>query len=122
MEQLQHRLTTFEDEWSIIRKFYENYSQVTSVSVSEVDEKSLGNKIQEEIDSFEDMREKKRQEEIERLRMIEVMKEMQRLKEEEELAAAEAKRKAEEEEAARKVIGKFIFYNFYYKLKKIIYF
>ena len=111
MEQLQHRLTTFEDEWSIIRKFYENYSQVTSVSVSEVDEKSLGNKIQEEIDSFEDMREKKRQEEIERLRMIEVMKEMQRLKEEEELAAAEAKRKAEEEEAARKVIGKFIFYS-----------
>ena len=100
MEQIQHRLTAFEDEWSSIRKFYETYGHVNSVPIDNVEEKDLGDKIQNEIDLFEEMKENKRQEEVERLRMIEMLR-LQKVQEEEEAAA---KKKAEEEaEIVRKV-------------------
>ncbi len=103
MEQIQHRLTAFEDEWAEMKKFYEKYSYVSSVSVEETDKKALAQAIQSQVDAFDAMRETKKQDEIERLRLIEELR-LQKLQEEEALA----RKKAEEEaEALRKVTDQF---------------
>jgi hypothetical protein len=83
-----------------MKKFYEKYGYVSSVNVEAIERKELAQAIQGQVDEFEAMREKKRQDEIERLRLIEELR-LKKIQEEEELA----RKKAEEEaEAARKVI------------------
>lgn len=98
MEQIQHRITLFEDNWSLIKSFYEKYSSVCSLDGEAFDHAALGDSIQKEMDAFVAKREKKIQEEIEHKRMVEIM--MQQKKEEEEKARL-AKKQAMEEEALR---------------------
>jgi hypothetical protein len=82
-----------------MKKFYENYSHVSYLAVEESNGKLIAQEIQNHVDTFEAMREKKKQDEIERLRLIEERR-LQKLQEEEEVR----RKKAEEEaEALRKV-------------------
>ncbi len=103
MEQIQHRLTAFEDEWSIIRKFYENYAQVIDVNIENFSESSLGDELQKQIDLYEEMCEKKRLDELKRKRIQEELMELQRKKKEEEALAAAQKKAEEEAEITRKL-------------------
>ncbi len=97
MEQIQHRITLFEDNWSQMKSLYVKYSSVTCLSAEEFDYGALANSIQNELESFVNEREKKKQMEIEHKRMVELM--LQQKKEEEERARL-ARKKMMEEEAA----------------------
>ena len=73
---------------------------MSTLEIADLNENSLAPEIQNKVDEYLSMREKQRQDELERLQMIELLR-LQKIKEEEELAA---KKKAEKEaETARKV-------------------
>ena len=97
MEQIQHRITAFEENWVKIKHFYENYSTVVSLVPDEKDQDKVASGIQEQVDLFVSNREAKRVAEIEKKKMIEQLA-IQKKKEEEEQRVA--KKKAEEAAAA----------------------
>jgi hypothetical protein len=94
MEQIQHRITLFEDNWPNIKSFYQQFSSISLLSAESFDHARLGISVREELDNFVALREKKKQEEIEHKRMVEIL--LQQKKEEEERARLAAKRAAEE--------------------------
>lgn len=94
MEQIQHRITLFEDNWPNIKTFYETYSSISTIAGESFDHTLLGHSVRDELDNFVFRREKKKQEEIEHKRMVEIL--LQQKKEEEERARLAAKRAAEE--------------------------
>lgn len=98
MEQIQHRIVILEDEWKLIKKFYENYSYVVSVqTTSEMDRVYLSDEVQNQINEYNLMRERKLKMEIEaKLALENLLK--QKFLEEEEVKIA--KKKAEMEAAA----------------------
>lgn len=99
MEQIQHRITLFENEWSAIKKFYENYSFVVQVETnSEMDRPYLSDEIQNQINEFNLMRERKLKQEIEAKLALENALINKKKAEEEE--AILAKQKEEEAKAA----------------------
>lgn len=89
------RITLFEDNWSNIQRFYEDYSTIQKINAEEVDHKGLANLIQNEFDAYVALREKKKQEESEQKRMVEILLKQ---KQEDEEKAHLAKKQAEEEE------------------------
>ncbi len=95
MEQIQHRITLFEDNWSLMKNFYVKYSSVTCLSAEEFDYGALADSIQSALESFVRQREKRRLEEIEHKRMVEVL--LQQKREEEERARLARKKMMEEE-------------------------
>lgn len=93
-EQIQHRITLFEDNWPSIKTFYETYSSLSIINGESFDHTLLGHSLRDELDNFVFRREQKKQEEIEHKRMVEIL--LQQKKEEEERARLAAKRAAEE--------------------------
>ena len=93
MEQIQHRITSFEDHWHKIKEFYESYSAIVNVNVDNSDENKISNDIQDQIELFIKNREKKRLDEIEAKRRLDAL--IKQKKEEEEQAKIN-KKKAEE--------------------------
>lgn len=99
MEQIQHRITLFENEWSAIKKFYENYSYVVQVETnSEMDRPYLSDEIQNQINEFILMCERKLKQELEAKLILE--NELINKKKAEEEEARLAKQKEEEAKAS----------------------
>lgn len=96
MEQIQHRITSFEDEWKKTKHFYDEYSYVVSIMTDNKDKEQLADEIQDQMDAFVRMREKKNKQELEKKNMLENLLK-QKQKDEEEVRAA--KKRAEEAEA-----------------------
>lgn len=97
MEQLQHRITQFQDSFPKIEKFYKEFSKLIVVDETlndpPLDEEQLFNEFNRSIENhFEEEQEKVRLAEEERLRV-----ERERLAKEQE--EREAKQRAEEEAA-----------------------
>jgi hypothetical protein len=105
------RITLFEDNLANIKNFYHNYSVVKSLDAEEFDHKKLADSIQNELDEFVNWREKKRLDEIEHKKMVELL--INKKREEEEYARI-AKKKAEEEAAlvASQTVNFFFVANF----------
>jgi membrane protein involved in colicin uptake len=97
MEQLQHRITQFQDSYPRIEKFYSQYSKVVvldeTISDSPLDEEQLYHELSRTIETYVDEEQAKiRQAEEEKQR-----EENERLAKEQE--EQEAKERAEEEAA-----------------------
>lgn len=107
MEQLQHRITAYEDNWGKVYKFYENYSKVTHIIADNIDEQTLAIEIHRALDDFIDERERKKREEEEKQiaeeafkKQLEEQKEQEKLRRKQEEAEAELTRQREDEKAA----------------------
>lgn len=84
----------YEDNWANVKKFYTNYSNVNCLESGDFDQSMLAETIQNELENFVKLREKKKQEEIEHKRMAEIM--LKQKKEEEEKAKIAKKLAAEQ--------------------------
>lgn len=111
MEQIQHRITAFEDEWKRIKQFYDDYSHMVSLSSEQGDKNKMADEIQNQMDYFLKMSEKKKQQEIENKNLLEsLIKQKQREEEEKKLAKKVSQESAFAAEAQR-VIDKSFFNN-----------
>jgi hypothetical protein len=102
MEQIQHRITVFEEHFDKVRHFYETYSELMVMSAEANDEQLVANELESHIDTFVKLREQKRQEELELKRQQELLAQQQLERErEEELARKLAEEAAAQAEAER---------------------
>lgn len=94
-KKFSNRITTFEDNWGKVFKFYEKFSRVAQITTGNLNEATVAIEIHRCLDDFVEERERKKREEIERKIAEENMKNKLEKEKENELA-----RKKHEEEAA----------------------
>lgn len=105
-------MNIFENEWKSVETFYQEYSYLKVVKLANSDKNETAEVLQNEVENFVNLREKKRLEELENKRILEhLIREKQR--EEAELLAkqqaeAEAEKAAAEE--AQRVL--YLFFKF----------
>jgi adenylate kinase family enzyme len=99
MEQIQHRITTFEDNEENLLQFYQRYSHVEKINAQSINENIISKEIQKSLKQFIENRELAKQREIdEKIEAERQEQERQRIakQKEEELE----RKRIEEEEAA----------------------
>lgn len=101
------RITSYEDNWGKVLKFYEKYSKVENLNTENINEATLAIEIHRALDDFLEQRERKKREEIERKIAEEIAQKELELKAEQE----KAQKKLEEEAAElAKVFKDFFFF------------
>ena len=108
MEQIQHRITVFEEHFDKVKQFYETYSELLVMSAEASDEQLVANELDARIDTFVKLREQKKQEELELKRQQELLAQQREREREEELARKRAEEAAALAEAQRVTFRHFI--------------